>query len=420
MAENQAQEQEDLLEVRLDRLVYGGEAMGRLPDGRAVFVPYTLPGEVAHVRLVEQKRGYARAELIQVLDAAPERITARCAHFTSCGGCHYQHMPYEMQLATKETILRDQLQRIGGLEHPPVQPAVPSPQPWAYRNHLQFHLTDDARLGFHTPRSHQVIPIQECHLPEEPLQALWPRLELEPIPGLKEVDLRLGSGDDVLLILVGDDPEPPEFSVDIPLSAVYLGPGGQKVLSGSAHTVVEVRGRAFQVAAQSFFQVNTPMAGALVEHILANLVLSDDDTLIDLYSGVGLFSAFLAPHVGRLIAVESSPSACDNFVVNLDDFDHVELYQAKAEDVLPILDAQPAVVLVDPPRAGLARPVLDGLLRLGPATLVYVSCDPATLARDAKRLTRGGYRLLQVTPFDLFPQTYHIESISFWEKQGQG
>jgi 23S rRNA (uracil1939-C5)-methyltransferase len=131
---------------------------------------------------------------------------------------------------------------------------------------------------------------------------------------------------------------------------------------------------------------------------------------------VGLFSAFLAPEVGRLIGIESSPSAAEDFTVNLDEFDHVEIYQAAAEEVLPDLDVQADVILVDPPRAGLDREVLDAILNLNPPVLAYVSCDPATLARDAKRLSAGGYTLKQVTPFDLFPQTYHIESISFWEK----
>ncbi len=135
---------------------------------------------------------------------------------------------------------------------------------------------------------------------------------------------------------------------------------------------------------------------------------------MDVYCGVGLFSAFIAPRVGRLIGIEASPSAAEDFTANLDEFDHVELYEAPAELVLPELEVQPAAVLVDPPREGIDRRAMDGLLKLRPPVLVYVSCDPSTLARDAKRLHAAGYRLEQVTPFDLFPQTYHIESISCW------
>jgi 23S rRNA (uracil1939-C5)-methyltransferase len=158
------------------------------------------------------------------------------------------------------------------------------------------------------------------------------------------------------------------------------------------------------------------MAGKMVSHLLERLHLSPQTTLIDVYCGGGLFSAFLAPRVGRLIGIESSPSACKDFAVNLDEFDHVELYEAPAEDVLPHLDAKPDAILVDPPRAGLERRALDGIATLNPQTIAYVSCDPATLARDIARLIANGYRLVEVTPFDLFPQTYHIESISILQK----
>jgi 23S rRNA (uracil1939-C5)-methyltransferase len=158
------------------------------------------------------------------------------------------------------------------------------------------------------------------------------------------------------------------------------------------------------------------MAGKMVEHILANLPVLASATVLDVYCGVGLFSTFLAPKCGRVIGIESSPSACEDFAINLDEFENVELYEGLAEEVIPYLDVKPDVVLVDPPRAGLEKQVLDGLIQLDPAVIAYVSCDPSTLARDAARLISGGYRLKQVTPFDLFPQTFHIESISIFEK----
>ncbi len=404
--------------ITLTTFTYGGESLGRLPDDRAVFVPYTLPGETVRVRLVEEKRGYARAELVEVLEPSTERIEPRCSHFTQCGGCHYQHIPYEVQLQAKTDILRDQLKRIGKLEHPPVCPIIPSPQPWNYRNHFQFHLAPDGKLGFRAPRSHKVIPIGECHLLQTPLNEIWPLLDIESIPGLDRVGLRLGAGDDILLTLESSDPNPVELSVDFPISVVHLGPGGCLVLAGDEYTIIEVAGRPFKVSAGSFFQVNTPMAEAMVQHLLDNLSLTSETSVIDAYCGVGLFSAFLAPRVKRLIGIESSPSACDDFVVNLDEFDNVELYEAPVADTLPQLkpDSASEVLVVDPPRAGLGRRTLDGILSLGPKVIAYISCDPATLSRDARRLTEGGYQLRQVTPFDLFPQTYHIESISFWDK----
>jgi 23S rRNA (uracil1939-C5)-methyltransferase len=424
--------------VTLTTHVYGGEVLGRLPDGRAVFVPFALPGETVRVQLVEEKRGYARAELLEVLVPAPERVTPRCDHFLTCGNCHYQHIDYPAQLAAKTAILKDQLERIGRLVDPPVQPAVPCPQPYYYRNHVQFHLTPAGKLGYHKFRSEEIFAIHECHLPEDPLNALWPQLEVEPLPELERVALRVGvDGDildadipdadildanilnaDILLVLESEDPQPPDFSVEeLPISAVHLGPEGVVVLAGSDYLIMEVLDRRFRVSAGSFFQVNTPMAAAMVEHVLAHLPLKQTDTVLDVYAGVGLFSAFIAPRVERLVGIEASPSACDDYAANLDEFDNVELYQATAEEVLPGLDLRPEAMVVDPPRAGIDRRALDGILALRPQVLTYVSCDPATLARDARRLTEGGYQLTRITPFDLFPQTYHIESISFWEKR---
>ncbi len=402
--------------VTLDKFSYGGECFGRLADGRAVFVPFSLPGERVEVRLLEEKKSYARAELARVLEASHERVTPRCSHYQVCGGCHYQHLGYQRQLTAKTEILADQLTRIGKLDNPPVRTAVPSPEPWNYRNQVQFHLTADGKLGFQGQRSHQVVAIQECHLPEPVINLLWPVLDLEPIPNLERLVLRAGAGEEALLVLESSDPEPIELLLDLPISVVYSGPGGSLILAGDETLIQEVIGRPFQVSAGSFFQINTPMAGAMVDHLLDNLDLSPEATLVDAYCGVGLLSAFLAPRVRRLVAIESAPSACNDFVANLDEFDHVELYESPVETALPALDIQPQAILVDPPRAGLDRQALDAILSLAPETLAYISCDPATLARDARRLIQGGYRLSQITPFDLFPQTFHIESISFWHK----
>jgi 23S rRNA (uracil1939-C5)-methyltransferase len=380
-------------------------------------VPFGIPGEVVRVKLVEEKRGHARGEIIEILAASPERIAPRCPHFGACGGCHYQHLPYPAQLAAKSAILRDQLTRLGGLADPPVLPIVASPAPWNYRNQVQFHLNGQGRLGYQGRGSHQVIAIRECHLPEEAINAAWPLLELDPEAGIQRVSLKLGAEDDLQLVLEGESPEAPEFSVEgLPLSAVHLSPAGALVLAGSEYIVMEVLGRPFRVSAGAFFQVNTPMAAAMVAHLLANLPVNPGDTVLDVYCGVGLFSAFLAEKAGRLIGIEASPAAGEDFAVNLDEFENVALYEAPVEDVLPYLQEKPQAIVVDPPRSGLEPRALDGILKLAAPLLAYVSCDPATLGRDARRLAAGGYRLQQVTPFDLFPQTYHIESISFWEK----
>ncbi len=408
----------DWHEVELTTHTYGGDSLGRLPDGRAVFVPFSWPGETVRVRLVEEKRGFARAELLEVIQPAPERIEPRCKHFGRCGGCHYQHMPYEAQLEAKAAIVSDQLTRIGKIEDPPVQPTVPSPLPVNYRNYVQFALTPEGALGYHEAMGNEVFRVEECYLPESPINQVWPLLDIEGLPDLERVGLRVGQDEDVMVTLESSGVELPELSIEeLPLSVVHLSPAGGLVLGGSDHLVMEVLEREFQVSAGSFFQVNTPMAAALVEHLLAELEVSGEDTVVEGYAGVGLFSAFLAQRAGRLIAVEESAQACDDFEVNLEEFENVDLYEGAAQDVLPVLAEGARIIVVDPPRTGLHRYALDAILELSPQLIAYVSCDPATLARDARRLVEGGYSLQKITPFDLFPQTYHIETVSLWRKQ---
>jgi 23S rRNA (uracil1939-C5)-methyltransferase len=406
-------------EILLTTLTYGGDAMGHLEDGRAVFVPFGLPDERARIRLTEEKRGFARGELVEILEASPHRIVPRCKHFGTCGGCHYQNLPYEEQLKAKKEILRDQLTRIGRIENPPVRDTVASPSPWNYRNHVQFHLTIEGKLGYvraGTSFAKGILPITECHLPEESINSLWPQLEFEPGTNIGRVSLRAGRDDDLMLVLESDSPESPELEIEAEISVAHVFEENAVVIAGNDRLMIPVLGRDFHVSAASFFQVNTAMAEKMVQHLLTCLPLSLPGTLLDVYCGVGLFSAFLAPKCERVIGIESSPSACEDFAVNLDEFDNVELYEGLAEEVIPHLEAKPEIVLVDPPRAGLEKRVVDGILELRPRVIAYVSCDPSTLARDSKRFIEGGYKLKQVTPFDLFPQTYHIESIGIFEQ----
>jgi len=403
-------------EVEITGMVFGGDGIGRLADGRAVFLPFVLPGERVLVEVVAEKRGHVRARLEKLLNPAKSRVQPRCPHFGVCGGCHYQHIPYEDQLRIKEGIVRDQLMRIAGVVNPPVQAIVPSPAPWNYRNAVQFHLDPQGRLGFQETGSHRVVAIRECHLPQEAINLTWPQIEIEPLAGLERINLRAGAGDELLLALEGDGREMPEFSVDFPISAVYLGPAGSMVLAGDDGLVMEVLDKSFQVSAGSFFQVNTAQAGAIVNYLLDRLPLDADTTLADVYCGVGLFSTFMAPRVKRCIGIELSDSACHDYAINLDECANVELYVGSAEMVLPALNLSADIVLVDPPRAGLERTALDAIVAMAPHTLAYVSCDPATLARDVKRLISAGYQLSEVTPFDQFPQTYHIETVTLMRR----
>jgi 23S rRNA (uracil1939-C5)-methyltransferase len=405
-------------DILLEKLTYGGEAMGRLPDGRAVFVPFGLPGEQVRVELTEDKKNFARGKLLELLKASPERIDAKCKHFGKCGGCHYQNLPYEKQLQAKTEILRDQLQRIGKIENPPMMQMVASPLEWNYRNHVQFHLTAEGKIGFINAKGNSTLPIEECHLPETGINAFWPELQFESNKAVERVSLRAGLDEELMVVLESEDPETPELEIEADVSVVHLFDEHVVVIAGQDNLIFKILGKDFRVSASSFFQVNTKMAEKMVDHLISRLPVTASTTLLDVYCGAGLFSKFFAANCQQVIGIEESESSCEDFAVNLDEFDNVELYEGSAEEILPGLAGRldsSTYAIVDPPRAGLERYALDAILSIKPQIIAYVSCDPSTLARDAARLIVGGYRLVEVTPFDLFPQTYHIESISIFE-----
>jgi 23S rRNA (uracil1939-C5)-methyltransferase len=401
------------LDLRLGGMAYGGDAMGRDPSGRMVFVPLALPGERILAEVVELHAQWCRARLIRVLEPSPHRVEPRCRHFGACGGCHYQHMLPSAQPEVKRAILCTQLERLGGLQDPPVRPCVPSPSPWNYRNHIQFTPSPDGRLGFQAARSNQCLAIEECHLPEAALNALWPALQIDRISGLERIALRCSAEESQIIFHAAHDPDV-ELEIGMRTSAVWLGPSGTHNLAGDSTLVFHIQDRSFRVHAASFFQVNSALAPTLVDLVLDAAQISRGQTVFDLYAGVGLFSAFAAERGAQVYAVEQSPSACDDFEFNLDEFDGVVLYRAQVEQALAALPVHADTVLVDPPRSGLGRQVVAALASRTPARLVYVSCDPSTLARDGRLLADAGYHLEQVTPIDLFPQTFHIESVSLW------
>ncbi len=223
------------------------------------------------MRLTEQKGGFARGELIQILEASPDRIPPKCVHFGTCGGCHYQNLPYEKQLAVKQEILRDQLARIGKIENPPVLEMVPSPQAWNYRNHIQFHLTREGKPGYVDASGRQVMEVTECHLPEANIDSFWRNIQFDPDTGVKRVSLRTGEEDELMLILESDAPEAPELEIEADISVVHLFEEHPVVLAGGDHLWMRILDRDFHVSAASFFQVNTRMAEKMVEHLLGEL-----------------------------------------------------------------------------------------------------------------------------------------------------
>lgn len=410
-------------ELELTGHAYGGEAFGRAADGRMVFVPYTLPGERIRAVPVDVHQRWTRARLVEILEPSADRIAPRCKHFGACGGCHYQHMSYSAQVAAKAEIVRAQLERLGKFHDPPVAAPIASPSPWNTRNNLQFRLTDEARLSFVGAQlpapeadARLLVPIDECHLPESALDELWPRLDLEAVSGLERVSLRLGARDEQMIVFHATSPADVELSLDLPASIVWADPSGVQVLAGEGTFTVEVMQRSFQVSALSFFQVHTPLSAELVRLCLEGLELETKDVVCDLYAGVGLFSAFMAESGASVIAVEQSAWACADYEVNLREFDAVELYEASVEAAFMSIPQSPTAVVVDPPRTGLGRQVAQQILDRLPSRLVYVSCDPSTLARDGRILADGGYSLERVTPVDMFPQTFHIETVSLWRR----
>jgi 23S rRNA (uracil1939-C5)-methyltransferase len=415
MTTSQTDSNTTLIEVAIHAMVYGGSGIGRLPDGRSVFVPFALPGEKVLIRLAEEKKSFCRGELVEVLVPSPQRITPRCAHYTRCGGCHYQHLAYPDQLKIKQQILNDQLTRIGKFSNPPVKPIIASAQEWHYRNTMQFHVVANGRLGFRAAGSSEVIEISECYLPEAPISELWPQVEIDPEFRVERVSVRNGVEDDLLLGLECEHDQAPEFRLDFPLSVVMLGKDSELLLSGSPNTRIRVRDFDFLVSARSFFQVNTAQAERMVTYVLEKGKFTGAK-VFDLYCGVGLFSRFIAPLAEELVGVEYSESACNDYAANLEEFDNVSLYMGKTEEILPGIPVKPDVIVADPPRAGLERGALQCIAGSDARQLIYVSCDPTTLARDARVLEDSGWQLQEIQPFELFPQTFHIESISIFTR----
>ncbi len=404
------------VKVTFDRLVYGGDALARLPDGKAVFVPLALPGESGWIEVVESRKGYARGRLLELVTRSPQRVDARCPHYGDCGGCHYQHLSYADQCDLKRNLVREQLERISQLKDPPVLETLASPCEWDYRSAVQFHVSQNGRLGFQRMNSSRMVEIHTCHLPMPAIQQFWPQLDLDAPPGKERVHIRCNTADELLIGLETEKGQPaPELFLEAPVSVVHLSPNGTSILAGEGGIEIKILDQNFYVSAASFFQVNLPQAERMVQKVL-ELVPEEGSVLVDLYCGVGLFTAFLARGYRQVIAVESSESACQDFAVNLDQYDQISLYQGTTEEILPALALNGVdTLLADPPRAGLDRRVLDEMIKIRPKRIVYISCDPSSFARDAKYLCENGFALRMVQPVDMFPQTLHIETISLFE-----
>lgn len=395
----------------------GGAAMGRDANDRVVFVPLTIPGEQILVEIVEDRKRFARGRLEEIVEPSPDRVEPPCPHFGPCGGCHFQHINYPAQLRFKEEVVRDQLNRIGGLEKITVKPVLANPEPWAFATDITFSPTSDGRLGFWSPVKGQVIPINTCLIIRERLLGAYQDVDLE-LANLRKLTLRLGDDESLLAALEVEELEAPSLETDFPISVALVLPDGVAAnLIGDNHIVRSVKGCDFRVSAGCFFYPSPTALELALDVILDYAALAGDEKLLELYSGVGTLTAFLAPKSATTTAIEVNPDAVADAAVNLYNLENVTLYEGLVEEILPLLEVKPDLMVVDPPPAGLPPTVIDEIVVKAPRKLVYISSDVATLARDGRRLAAKGYRPVEVQPIDMVPQNYQVLTISSWLHQ---
>ncbi|RMG78679.1 MAG: class I SAM-dependent RNA methyltransferase, partial [Chloroflexi bacterium] len=343
-----------------------------------------------------------------------------CPHFGpgGCWGCQWQHIDYEAQLLLKQDVLADQLSRLGKFDDKTLLNALlpPIPAPLQYGYSYQFTLERDADGIFGLPRmdGRTIKPIAECHIVHPDILALYEQVELD-YPNVKRVRFQMGTDGEGAVLLWLEDEEAPEITADISASVNVILPDNEPMnLIGDAHNNYDVLGRNFRVTAGSAFRANVFQLENLVGAVLAALDIQPDDAILDLYAGVGLFSAFAAQEAALVTLVESYPPAATDAETNTDDLDNVDVIEGGVETVLPLLEEQYTAAIVDPSTQGLSREALEGLTALGLQRIVYVSSDPAILARDARLLVRHGYHLAQLQLVDMAPQTYYVDTVALF------
>lgn len=421
--------------VNIEKPIYGGAFLARA-EGRIVFVPLALPGEQARVRVVEEKRGYAPAEIEERVTASAERVTAPCPYFGACGGCQYQHANYDAQLRYKQEILRETLER-GGVRAPETIDVL-SAEPWAYRNRIRLAFDAAGNPGYRGRRSHEVIPIAECPIAAPLLVKAASEFaqiarRLAPALQSREVTLFCNTEETGLLVSVAAA-RPQKLDLDqiaralqerIPaLRGMQLATEDRKGYMagpfaqwGEASLSYRAAGFDYRVDQGAFFQVNRWLVDALVERVTA---ARGGTTAWDLFAGVGLFAHKLCAQFERVVAVESAPAATGALAQNLKGTAGTAVRSSTLEFLRRFTNARPSgnpdlivpdLILVDPPRTGLGAETAALLGQIAAPRLVYVSCDPATLARDLRTLLASGYAIERTTIADLFPQTFHLETI---------
>jgi 23S rRNA (uracil1939-C5)-methyltransferase len=393
---------------------FGGSAVAHDENGRPIFIQGALPGETVRALLTVDKDRFAHAYVTAVLESSPKRVLPRCPHFGPCGGCSYQHLAYEEQLRAKQLVVEDQLARIGGLKAVEVLPVLSSLQPWEYAYEATFSPTTGGGLGYWSPRQNEVMPIEVCPITHPHIISLFSDIDLD-LPGLRKMTLRLDSEEQMLAALEVEDVEPPQLEADFPVSVAIILPDKTAAsLIGDPYLLYEIKDRVFRVSPGCFFYANLTAAEKLLDTVLGFAALSGSERVLELYSGVGLLTAFLAQDALEVTAVEVNSDAVADLVFNLQDMENVSLYHSLVEEMLPAIDYRPDLLVVDPGRTGLAKPVMARIKSLAPSRLIYVGSDLARMARDGKDLSDAGFTLAKVQPLDMRPQTYHVQTVSLW------
>jgi len=431
--------------LSIESLAYGGDAIAHLEDGRTAFVSGAVPGDTVEAEVYDERERFVRARTLEVLSPSPDRVEPPCPYFGLCGGCSWQHVAYDAQLIAKRSAVVDALSRIGHIPDADalVAETVASPDEYGYRNKIEL-VVDPAssrpRLGFHKAGSDEIVTIDECLLLPKSMRkapkALGGALRYiagEQDLGLTRVALRVGvHTKDVEIALWGAPGPFPRKAVATTLGSALKstslvrvmtkGPAkerriaGVEVLSGKGHWRERLGGSTMTISAPSFFQVNTKAAEKLVELVIAALEPDGSDRVLDLYAGAGTFTLPLAETAGEVVAIESAGSAVRDLRRNLESAElYADVIGGDALRELPGIGHIDSAV-VDPPRAGLHPDAALALAATRVRTIAYVSCDPATLARDCAALAAHGYTLTSAIPVDLFPQTFHIETVATFRR----
>ena len=410
------------ISLNISDMAHGGHGLGAY-QGKPVFVPYTLPGEslTAEISGGRGKVLFARGR--QLIAASRDRVEPSCPHFGPgrCWGCQWQHIEYAAQLLLKQDVLADQLARVGKLPdaliESVIQPILPAPEQWAYNHSLSLLRAESGGWG-QKRQERGVEAIDECHLAHPDLINLLLELDLD-YENAQGLTLRRGSNGRLMLILDIAAEEAPELSTDLPLSVNLILPDREPInLIGDAHSTYEIAERSFRVTAGSYMRANIGGVTGLVAEVMKAASTQGGERILDLYAGVGIFSAFMAGEAELLTLVESYPPAAADADANLAGFENVDVIEGSVETVLADMIAEEArydIALVDPPGSGLSEVVIRSLGRLNIERIIYVSGNPAALARDSKRLIESGYRLREIQPLDLAPQTYYIDAIAHFE-----